>query len=170
MCLFRKQLFRKFAVKEGSPGKTGCCNILKRRLIFQNKKELTLLPRVPNNKRMQPMPFPRGHSLIQFQEEKHLNKIKALIKCTKIGNNDHCVKCVRIRSYSGPHFPAFGLNSERYGVSLLYSVQMRENADQNNSEYGHFSRIGRNGIFQFLFRKGNKKHYNVLLVYLHREK
>ena len=25
-------------------------------------------------------------------------------------------KCVRIRSYSSPHFPAFGLNTERYGV------------------------------------------------------
>ena len=35
----------------------------------------------------------------------------------------HCVKSVRIRSYSGP-----------------YSVQMQENTDQNNSEYGHFSR------------------------------
>ena len=34
----------------------------------------------------------------------------------------HCVKSVRIRSYSGP-----------------YSVRMRENTDQNNSEYGHFS-------------------------------
>ena len=45
----------------------------------------------------------------------------------------HCVKCVRIRSYSGPHFSAFGLNTERY------SVRMRENADQNNSEYGHFT-------------------------------
>ena len=128
--------------------------LLKRRLIFQNKKELTLLPRVPNNKRMQPMPFPRGHSLIQFQEEKHLNKIKALIKCTKIGNNDHCVKCVRIRSYSGPHFPAFGLNSERYGVSLLYSVQMRENADQNNSEYGHFlSSEGHTVIMLQIFKR-----------------
>ena len=30
----------------------------------------------------------------------------------------HCVKSVRIRSYSGPHFPAFGLNTERYSVSL----------------------------------------------------
>ena len=30
----------------------------------------------------------------------------------------HCVKSVHIRSYSGPHFPAFGLNTERYGVSL----------------------------------------------------
>ena len=33
------------------------------------------------------------------------------------------VKSVRIRSYSGP-----------------YSVQMRENTDQNNSEYGHLLR------------------------------
>ena len=30
----------------------------------------------------------------------------------------HCVKSVHIRSYSGSHFPAFGLNTERYGVSL----------------------------------------------------
>ena len=28
------------------------------------------------------------------------------------------IKSVRIRSYSGPYFPAFGLNMERYGVSL----------------------------------------------------
>ena len=30
----------------------------------------------------------------------------------------HCVKSVRIRSYSGPHLPLFGLNTEKYGVSL----------------------------------------------------
>ena len=30
----------------------------------------------------------------------------------------HCVKSVHIRSYSGLHFPAFGLNTERYSVSL----------------------------------------------------
>ena len=29
----------------------------------------------------------------------------------------HCVKSVRIRSYSDPHFPKFGLNTGRYGVS-----------------------------------------------------
>ena len=34
-----------------------------------------------------------------------------------------CVKSVRIRNYCG-----------------WYTVRMRENADQNNSEYGHFSR------------------------------
>ena len=37
----------------------------------------------------------------------------------------NCVKSVRIRSYSGPHFPAFGLNTEIYSP---YSVRMRENA------------------------------------------
>ena len=35
----------------------------------------------------------------------------------------HCVKSVRIRSYSGPHFPAFGLNTERYEVS--HRIQLK---------------------------------------------
>ena len=35
-------------------------------------------------------------------------------KLTKL----HCVKSVPVRSYSSPHFPAFGLNTERYYVSL----------------------------------------------------
>ena len=30
----------------------------------------------------------------------------------------HCVKSVCIRSYSGPHFPAFELKTEGYEVSL----------------------------------------------------
>ena len=30
----------------------------------------------------------------------------------------YCVKKVHIRSFSGPNFPAFGLNMERKGVSL----------------------------------------------------
>ena len=28
----------------------------------------------------------------------------------------HCIKNLRIRRYSNPHFPAFGLNTERYSV------------------------------------------------------
>ena len=32
--------------------------------------------------------------------------------------NVHCVKSVRIRIFSGSYFPAFGLNTERYSVSL----------------------------------------------------
>ena len=30
----------------------------------------------------------------------------------------YCLKSVRIRSYSGPYFPAFALNTERYSLSL----------------------------------------------------
>ena len=30
----------------------------------------------------------------------------------------HCMKSVCIRSYSGPYFPAFGLNMERFEASL----------------------------------------------------
>ena len=40
--------------------------------------------------------------------------------CFRMIKDIHCVKSVRIRSYS---------------------VQMRENTDQNNSKYGRFSRI-----------------------------
>ena len=36
----------------------------------------------------------------------------------KSQNHPHYVKIVRIQSYSGPYFPEFGLNAERYGVSL----------------------------------------------------
>ena len=52
---------------------------------------------------------------------------------------EHCVKSVRVRSYSGPYFPAFGLNAEKY------EVRMRENTNQNNSEYEHFLRSGSEG-------------------------
>ena len=31
---------------------------------------------------------------------------------------NHCMKSVRIQSFSDPYFPAFGLNTEKYGVSL----------------------------------------------------
>ena len=37
---------------------------------------------------------------------------------TKNTNNIYCVKNVRIQSYSGLDFPTFGLNTERYRVSL----------------------------------------------------
>ena len=33
----------------------------------------------------------------------------------------HCVKSVRIRSFSGPYFSAFGLNTEIYGIDVSMS-------------------------------------------------
>ena len=52
----------------------------------------------------------------------------------------YSLKSVRIRSFSGPNFPAFELNTERYGVSLCIKSEYGENTDQKNSEYGQFSR------------------------------
>ena len=63
----------------------------------------------------------------------------AFIQFASFSQHNYCVKCVRIWSYSGPHFPAFGLNTERLRI-CPYLVRIRENADQNNSEYRHFSR------------------------------
>ena len=37
----------------------------------------------------------------------------------------HSVKSVPIRSYSGPHFPAFGLNTERYGVYEVPQISFK---------------------------------------------
>ena len=52
-------------------------------------------------------------------------------------NDSHCVKIVRIRSFSGTYFLTFGLNTE----ILNFRTQSEwENADQKNSEYGHFAR------------------------------
>ena len=49
----------------------------------------------------------------------------------------HCVKSVRIRSYSGLHFPTFGLNT--YLSVFSPNAGMLENVDQSNSEYRHLS-------------------------------
>ena len=40
--------------------------------------------------------------------------------------NIHCVKNVRIRSYSGPHFLVSGLNTERYSVFLRIQSECGE--------------------------------------------
>ena len=54
--------------------------------------------------------------------------------------NEHCMKSVRIRSYP-----------------CQYSVLMRENTDQNNSEYGHFLR---RGIHERLFTETHQASVN----------
>ena len=49
-----------------------------------------------------------------------LREVSHLLKCLAhtLGNirQNHCVRSVCIRSYSGMHFPAFRLNAERYSI------------------------------------------------------
>ena len=52
--------------------------------------------------------------------------LDALICFSKLINGKHCVKFVRIRRYSGPHFPTFGLNTERYRLSLRIQSECGE--------------------------------------------
>ena len=52
--------------------------------------------------------------------------INILLFCNRpysIPNNLHCVKSVHIRSYSGPYFPAFGLNAKRYSVCIRIQIE-----------------------------------------------
>ena len=61
----------------------------------------------------------------KLQKIVHNYKLYMYVTCQKLSKkhpqlckyvNTYCVKSVRIRSYSGPHFPGFGLNKERYFV------------------------------------------------------
>ena len=54
-------------------------------------------------------------------------------------HNSHCVKSVRIRSYSGLHFPAFERTTERYGVSLLIQFKCGNMWTRIIPNKGHFS-------------------------------
>ena len=53
-----------------------------------------------------------------------LNSWKVCVSYLRLGK--HYVRSVRIRSCSGPHFPEFGLNTERYGVSFHIQSKCRK--------------------------------------------
>ena len=52
----------------------------------------------------------------------------------------HCVKSVQMRSFFWSYFPAFGLNTERYGVSLRIQSKCGKIRTRKNSVFRHFSR------------------------------
>ena len=65
----------------------------------------------------------------------------------RLGNHfikhGHWVKKVRIRSFSSPYFPAFGLNMKRYSVSLRIQSECGKIRTRKTPKYGLFSRSGR---------------------------
>ena len=50
-------------------------------------------------------------------------------------NKYHFEKSVHIRSYSGPHFRVFGLNTERYFVILKMRIRVTPNTDTFHAVY-----------------------------------
>ena len=53
----------------------------------------------------------------------------------------HWLKSVRIRSNSGPYFPSFGLDTERYGVSLRIQSEWGEMRTRISPNTGTFYAI-----------------------------
>ena len=66
---------------------------------------------------------------------------------------NHCIKSVRIRSYSGPHFPAFGLNTKRYSVSLCIQSECGKMRTRKTPNMDTFHALN---VFCF-FKKNNNK-------------
>ena len=67
--------------------------------------------------------------------------------------------------YSELFWSEFSRIRTEYGDILLispYSVQMRENADQNNSEYRHFSRSGRMAVRGFSVQTGFENKLTII--------
>ena len=61
----------------------------------------------------------------------------------------HCVKSVRVRDYSGSHFLAFELNTERYSVSLRIQSACGKIRTRITSNTG----TGKTGVFFAHFKQ-----------------
>ena len=53
----------------------------------------------------------------------------------------HFLKSVRIRSFSSPYFPAFGLNTQRYSVSLCFQFECRRIQTRKSPNTGTFQEV-----------------------------
>ena len=73
---------------------------------------------------------------------KNFNYINKFPTCQSAtcASASHCVKSVRIRSYSGPHFDWIRRDTEYLSVFSQNAGKCGKNADQNNSEYRLFLR------------------------------
>ena len=78
-----------------------------------------------------------------------------LFKIQKRSN--HCTKNVRIQSYSGPYFPAYGLNMERFGVSLCIQSKCGKMWIRITLDTDTFHAV--NGFWRFLFLIYFSKYY-----------
>ena len=65
---------------------------------------------------------------------------------------------------SGPYFPVFGLNTERYSVSLRMQSEYRKIWTRNSSVFGHFSRsdLAKKYILKVVIENLEKKIYSEL--------
>ena len=68
---------------------------------------------------------------------KSLFPMNLMNPCIGTVNTPHCVKSVRIRTFFWSVFSRIQTEYEEIRSISPYSVRIRENTDQKNSEYGH---------------------------------
>ena len=63
--------------------------------------------------------------------------------------------CAKYGVFSGPYFPAFGLSTERYGVSFRIQPECGKTRTRKNSVFGHLYSFAQN-LSSYSFIRENK--------------
>ena len=116
------------------------------------------------------MSFSDGRNVFEIykrlleNEPRNISKVETFLP-KKFANSAHFSKSqtrqqMKIIVFSGPYFPAFGLNTKRYGVFLHIQSECRKLRTRKNSVFGHFSRIGGDFILEELQKQATSKISN----------
>ena len=84
----------------------------------------------------------------------HLSRLSSAIISTMILRE----KSPNTKFFSGLHFPAFGLNMERYSVALLIQSKCGKIRTRKNSVFGYFSHNVMNSVSE---RANNCKKFSI---------
>ena len=68
----------------------------------------------------------------------------------QLGNTYTARKVSKYGVISGPYFPAFGRNTERYEASVRIQSEYWKIRTRNNSVFGHFSRSDTHNNFKLV--------------------
>ena len=87
--------------------------------------------------------------------------ISGLIIPSKYFLKIHCVEYVSILSFSGPYFPSFGLNMERYRVSLHIQSECKKIRTRNTRNTDIFSPSDSYSWFPIFLVTSNHSFFSV---------
>ena len=76
----------------------------------------------------------------------------------------HCIKIVLIRSSCGPYFPAFGVNTERYGVSLPIQYEFDKMRTRKTPNTGTFYAMSSSSKVHLHNEKPTSSQYTLPII------
>ena len=94
------------------------------------------------------MPGPNFMLIILFRETHQIKVFDNFVKVWPdvLKTDDHYVKILRIRSFSGSYFPAFGLSTERYGAAVRIQSERRKIRARKTPNTNTFHAVDINAI------------------------